>query len=108
MKTSARPCCRARSDCAVQISKSPFSNGIVFRTAPPASIGALVGKRIRWSGKCPKNMTTKYARPITSNLQTVGTILGLTFPLAHETHEVHERKSTKKGMKRYAVDLRLK
>src|SRR5882757_6703431 len=29
-------------------------------------------------------------------------------PLAHETHEVHERKSTKKVIKRYAVDLRLK
>ena len=28
-------------------------------------------------------------------------------PLAHETHEVHERASTKKVIKRYAVDLRL-
>jgi hypothetical protein len=28
--------------------------------------------------------------------------------LAHETNEVHERKSTKKVMKRYAVDLQLK
>ena len=71
MKTSARPCCRARRDCAVQISKSPFSNGIIFRTAPPASIGALVGKRIRWSGKCPKNMTAKYMSPMTSNFQAV-------------------------------------
>src|SRR5438094_10233667 len=29
-------------------------------------------------------------------------------PLAHETHEVHERKSTKKVIKGYAVNLRLK
>jgi hypothetical protein len=26
--------------------------------------------------------------------------------LAHETHELHERKSAKKVMKRYSVDLR--
>src|SRR6478672_7799393 len=30
----------------------------------------------------------------------------LHIPLAHETHEVHERKSTERVMKRYSVDLR--
>src|SRR5262245_40222205 len=78
MKTSARPCCCARLDRAVQISSSPFSKGIVLRTAPPASIGALVGKRIRWSGKCPKNISAKYTIPATRNFQAVGKILGFT------------------------------
>src|SRR4030095_17147906 len=78
LKTSAWPCCCARLDCAVQISSSPFSKGIALRTAPPAPIGALVGKRIRWSAKCPKNMKAKYARPNTSNPHPFGTILGLT------------------------------
>jgi hypothetical protein len=31
------------------------------------------------SGKCPKNMTARYASPSTSNFQAAGTILGLTF-----------------------------
>src|SRR5262245_980024 len=73
MKTSARPCCCVRLDCAVQISKSPFSKGIVLRTAPPVLIGDLVGKRIRWSGKCPRNISAKYTIPATRNFQAVGT-----------------------------------
>jgi len=57
--------------------KRPVLNDL--RTALPASMDALAGKRIRWSGKCPKNMRAKYAKQTTSNRQPVGTIFSLTF-----------------------------
>src|SRR5215471_14664329 len=75
---SALPLVRANWDCAIHISNCPFSNGMVLRTAPPALIGALVGNKIRWSGKLPKKITSKYTMPIAAKRQDVGITLGLT------------------------------
>src|SRR5204863_8790434 len=77
--TSGLPLARARRDCAIHTSNCPFWNGIDFWTAPPALIGVLVGNKIRWSGKRPKNITAKYTMPIASNRQGGGRILSFTF-----------------------------
>jgi hypothetical protein len=51
---------------------------MVFLTAPPELIGVLVGNKIRWSGKRPKNITAKYTIPIATKRQRGGSTLGLT------------------------------
>ena len=51
-------------------------------------------------------MTTKYAEAKYEQLPSRRNNSSPHILLAHETHEVHERKSTKKVMKRYSVDLR--
>jgi hypothetical protein len=78
MYTSALLLDRAAWDCAIHNSNCPFSNGIVFLAAPPALIGALVGNKIRWSGKRLKNIASKYTIPIASKRHGGGSILGLT------------------------------
>src|SRR3954447_3022047 len=79
---------------------------MVLRTAPPGSTRAVVGKRIRWSGKRPKIITAKYATPMTSNLQAAGAIPSLTIVYPRNTRST--RKEVAQEGDGYAVALRLK